>query len=107
MSALTSLPVFPESPRHLVEKDRDDEAMKVLKKLHYNGQNNDWIQHEFAEIKATIAAEKAITVPSWRVMFTVPQWRTRLFHGTAVQVFTQLTGISTSFLYLFWRLAHC
>jgi MFS family permease len=27
-------------------------------------------------------------------MFTVPEWRTRLLHGTAVQVFTQLTGIN-------------
>lgn len=29
-------------------------------------------------------------------MFTVPQWRTRLLHGVAVQVFTQLSGISKS-----------
>lgn len=25
-------------------------------------------------------------------MFTVKQWRTRLLHATAVQVFTQMTG---------------
>jgi hypothetical protein len=52
---------FPESPRHLVEKDRHDEAFKTLNRLHYNGRNGDWIASEFAEIKATIAAEKAIT----------------------------------------------
>jgi sugar porter (SP) family MFS transporter len=85
---------FPESPRHLMEIDREEEAMRVLRKLHYDGSNDEWIQHEFHEIKTTIAAEKAITVPGWRIMFTVPQWRTRLMHGVAVQVFTQFTGIN-------------
>jgi hypothetical protein len=85
---------FPESPRYLVETDRDEEAMKVLRKLHYNGHNNEWITNEFNEIKATIVAEKAITAPGWKIMFTVPQWRIRLAHATLVQVFTQLTGIN-------------
>ncbi len=95
--------------------DREDEAMKVLRKLHYNGHNGkfgaslgailtlhhrtdagagEWIESEFNEIKQTLAAEKAITVPGWKIMFTVPQWRTRLMHGVAVQAFTQLSGIS-------------
>jgi hypothetical protein len=56
----------------------------------------EWLDGEFNEIKQTIAAEKAITVPGWGIMFTVPQWRTRLMHGVAVQVFTQLSGISMS-----------
>lgn len=85
---------FPESPRHLMEKDQEEEAMRVLRKLHYDGTNEEWVQREFHEIKTTIAAEKAITAPGWRVMFTVPQWRTRLMHGVAVQVFTQFTGIN-------------
>jgi hypothetical protein len=77
---------FPESPRHLVETDREDEALRVIQKLHYDGHNQEWIDREFNEIKMTIAAEKAITVPGWGIMFTVPQWRTRLMHGVAVQV---------------------
>ena len=85
---------FPESPRQLMEMDCEDEAMRVLRKLHYDGKNQDWIRAEFHEIKTTIAAEKAITVPGWRIMFTVPQWRLRLMHGVLVQVFTQLTGIN-------------
>ncbi|TAQ90309.1 hypothetical protein B7494_g1362 [Chlorociboria aeruginascens] len=85
---------FPESPRHLMETDREEEAMKVLQHLHYNGSNNDWIQREFHEIRVTLAAEKAITVPGWRVMFTVAEWRTRLMHGLAVQIFTQMSGIN-------------
>lgn len=103
---------FPESPRHLMEKDKPDEAMKVvgelvvygfssrrplltapqLRKLHYNGHNAEWLQSEFNEIQITIQAEKAITAPGWLVMFKVPQWRTRLMHATLIQVFTQMTG---------------
>ncbi|KKY26780.1 putative mfs sugar [Diplodia seriata] len=79
---------------HLLETDRDEEAMRVLRKLHYNGENDEWINREFHEIKTTIAAEKAITAPGWRIMFTVKQWRIRLMHATAVQVFTQMTGIN-------------
>ncbi|KAL5361659.1 general substrate transporter [Aspergillus floccosus] len=101
--AFQALPAFmlfvgmfwlPESPRHLIEKDHDDEALRILKRLHYDGTNEEWIRMEFTEIKATINAERAITAPGWLVMFKVPQWRTRLLQGTLVQVFTQMTGIN-------------
>lgn len=85
---------FPESPRQLIEKDNEEEALRILKKLHATGRNDDWINSEFHEIRQTILAEKALVVRSWSVMFTVPQWRNRLMHGVMVQVFTQLTGIS-------------
>ncbi|GIZ37632.1 hypothetical protein CKM354_000107500 [Cercospora kikuchii] len=85
---------LPESPRWLIENDRSEDGFKILKRLHFDGTNNDWLQQEYNEIVATISAEKAITVPGWRIMFTVPQWRTRLIHGTLVQVFTQFSGIN-------------
>jgi MFS family permease len=91
---ISGLVFFPESPRHLIETDREDQALEVLKKLHFNGSNMDWIMAEFHEIKTTILAEKAITAPGWRIMFKVPQWRTRLMHATLMQVFTQMTGIN-------------
>ena len=83
---------FPESPRYLVETDCSDEALRVLKKLHYNGSNDDWIESEFNEIKLTIDAERAITAPGWKVMFTVKPWRTRLMHAMLIQLFGQMTG---------------
>jgi sugar porter (SP) family MFS transporter len=85
---------LPESPRHLIETDRDDEALKVLRRLHHDGSNADWIEREHREIKMTIEAEKAVTVSGWRVMFTVPQWRIRLLHATLAQVFTQMTAVN-------------
>ncbi|KAF2811729.1 general substrate transporter [Mytilinidion resinicola] len=85
---------LPESPRWLMEKDRGDEAMRVLRKLHYDGHNDDWIQSEYNEIKLTIDAEKALTAPGWLIMFKVRPWRVRLTHAVLVQVFTQMTGIN-------------
>jgi hypothetical protein len=83
---------FPESPRSLCEHDRADEALVVLKKLHADGTNDEWIRTEFNEIKLTIDAERAITAPGWLVMFKVPAWRTRLMHATLIQFFGQMTG---------------
>jgi MFS family permease len=91
---LVGLIWLPESPRHLIEKDRDEAAMKILRKLHYDGHNDEWIQNEYNEIRATLSAERAITAPGWAIMFKVPAWRKRLLLGVLVQVFTQLTGIS-------------
>jgi len=84
---------FPESPRHLVEKGREEDALKVLTRLR-SATDAAAINAEFQEIRATIQAENAITAPGWTIMFKVPTWRKRLFLGTGVQVFTQLTGIS-------------
>ncbi|KAJ5760857.1 hypothetical protein N7520_008013 [Penicillium odoratum] len=83
----------PESPRFLVEKGRCEEAMRVLRKLHHDGTNDDWIQAEFNEICQASASGKS--APGWVSMFTVPKWRTRMLrHGLAVQVFTQMTGVN-------------
>ncbi len=97
---------FPESPRHLIEKDDEERAMSVLRSLHFDGTNDDWIQSEFNEIRQTILAEKSVAAPGWLIMFKVPSWRTRLMHGVAVQIFTQLTGISelhSSRSLIFWN----
>lgn len=41
---------MPESPRHLMETDREEEAMRVLRKLHFDGTNEEWIQQEYVNI---------------------------------------------------------
>ncbi|KAI0835141.1 general substrate transporter [Hypoxylon sp. FL0890] len=85
---------LPESPRHLIATDRLDEGMAILRRLHYDGSNEDWIHAEFNEIKMTIDAEKENTAPGWLIMFKEPQWCRRLTLATLVQVFTQFTGIN-------------
>ncbi|KAG5806649.1 hypothetical protein H9Q74_009492 [Fusarium xylarioides] len=85
---------LPETPRHLIATDQLDDGMRTLRKLHFDGSNDEWIKSEFNEIKLTLDAEKAATAPGWMIMFKVPQWRKRLMLGTLVQVFTQFTGIN-------------
>ncbi|OQD77735.1 hypothetical protein PENDEC_c002G03336 [Penicillium decumbens] len=85
---------LPESPRYLIEKERYSEAMQVLRKMHSDDTNDDWIETEYNGICRTIEAEKVVASPGWMPMFTVPQWRTRMLHGLAVQAFAQMTGIN-------------
>ncbi|KAL9094731.1 MAG: hypothetical protein Q9165_003001 [Trypethelium subeluteriae] len=91
---LVGLIWMPESPRYLIEIGKEEEAMQVFRRLHRDGSNEEWIQSEFLEIKTTITEEKAISVVGWLPMFKIQIWRTRLIHGTLVQVFTQLTGVN-------------
>ncbi|KAJ5918416.1 hypothetical protein N7466_010408 [Penicillium verhagenii] len=84
----------PESPRFLIEKGRHTEAMCVLRKLHSDGTNDEWIEAEFNNICQAHESGKSAVAPGWVSMFTVPKWRTRMLHGLAVQVFTQMTGVN-------------
>jgi len=50
---------LPESPRFLISKDRQEEAMEVMAKYHANGNIHDEvIMFEFAEIKEALKEEK-------------------------------------------------
>lgn len=85
-----------ESPRWLVEKDRYEEAQNVLAKLHGTGDNQEFLDLEFREIRDTIVAEKSIAVKDWTEIVSRPSWRRRLFLGMGVQAFGQLSGVNVS-----------
>ncbi|KAJ5806044.1 uncharacterized protein N7503_003646 [Penicillium pulvis] len=85
-----------ESPRWLMEKDRHDEALATLQRLHGDGtpEKEQYIELEFQEIREAIDAERASTKITWTSILTKPSWRRRLILGCAVQAFGPLSGIN-------------
>jgi hypothetical protein len=75
---------LPESPRWLVAKDRPEDALKVLAKLHSRGDTEDlYVKAELAEIVAKIAFEKRHKSPSYFSMLFGHDWR-RMWIGIGV-----------------------
>jgi MFS family permease len=87
-----------ESPRWLVERDRHDEAKKVLQKLRSNGtlEQDKFVALELKEIVDVVAADRLHNQTSWKTIFTKASWRKRLILGCGVQAFGPLSGISES-----------
>ncbi|KAJ5986719.1 hypothetical protein N7451_011084 [Penicillium sp. IBT 35674x] len=85
-----------ESPRWLMEKDRHDEALATLQRLHGDGtpEKEQYIELEFQEIREAIDAERSSTKITWSSILTKPSWRRRLILGCAVQAFGPLSGIN-------------
>ena len=60
---------LPESPRWLVAQDRHDDALRVLARLHSDGNVDDlYVQAELKEIIAKIRLEKQIPTPSYATL---------------------------------------
>ncbi|KAJ6104698.1 hypothetical protein N7523_011018 [Penicillium sp. IBT 18751x] len=90
---------LPESPRWLVAHDRQEEAGKVLAKLHANGNTSDlYVQAELAEIVAKIKFEKEHLSPSY-VSLLFGSHARRMWIGIGVQFWQQVTGINVIMYY--------
>ncbi|KFY29291.1 hypothetical protein V491_00113 [Pseudogymnoascus sp. VKM F-3775] len=86
---------LPYSPRWLLENERDEEAYTVLKRLHGDiGNDESFLQAEFAQMRDQIRFEKSITVSSTKELFAKPNNRKRIVLAILIQVFTQLSGIN-------------
>ncbi|OZJ01946.1 hypothetical protein BZG36_05125 [Bifiguratus adelaidae] len=84
---------YEESPRWLVGKGRDEEALRILADLHANGnKEDDLVQLEYREIKETIAREQEVAKRSYAELWATPGNRRRTFIAVTVGFFSQWSG---------------
>ncbi|EPQ29075.1 uncharacterized protein PFL1_03364 [Pseudozyma flocculosa PF-1] len=90
--ALGSL-LLPESPRWLLDRDRDEEGMRVLADLHGKGDPNDpKAKLEFREIKENVIYLRKQGDNSYARMWRQYKYRTLI--AMSSQAFAQLNGIN-------------
>lgn len=93
---LFSIPWIPESPRWLYEKNREDEALQVMIKLHGNehGVLGEQMEQEFQEMKVAIAYDKTHKMDQWKNFFNTPAARYRTFVAVSSQFIWAWNGQS-------------
>jgi len=87
---------LPFSPRWLVEKGRNEEALAVVHLLHDTNTNSEFIEAEFAEMLEQIKYEKAHMSSKISDLWSTKPMLKRTLTGMGVQICTQFTGINVS-----------
>lgn len=84
--------LLPESPRWLLDNDRDEEGMQVLSDLQGDSRNSNALE-EFQEIKGKVVAERESGEGrSYTVMWR--KYKRRVLLAMSSQAFAQLNGIN-------------
>lgn len=103
---------LPFSPRWLLEKGRDGEALGVMKKLTTVGDASDVAyRSQFDQMQKQIHYERETSLNSVFKILSTKSARKRLLLAVLVQVFTQLSGVNvinceSLFLRLYYKIAH-
>lgn len=83
-----------ESPRWLLDRGRDEEALQILADVHGRGsRDNELVRLEYAEIKAQIDFDKTQAAKSYLDLLK-PSVRRRVFLGCSEQMWSQLSGMN-------------
>ncbi|KAJ7264115.1 hexose transporter [Mycena haematopus] len=84
----------PESPRFLVSKGKEAEALRTLAYYHADGNEEDpLVQYEFQEIKAAIEYDRTVSANvGWSSFFASPGNRKRVRIIVAIAFFSQWSG---------------
>lgn len=87
--------LFPESPRWLIDHDKQELGLQTLAKLHAHGDTNDaWVQAEYQQIQEAVAFDRANEAKSYAELFKDKSCFRRLFLACALQGGAQMTGVS-------------
>ncbi|KAG8715748.1 hypothetical protein FRC11_000377 [Ceratobasidium sp. 423] len=89
--------IFPFSPRWLVAQGREEEAYRVLEKLHFNGENREWLDGEFAEICEQIRIEKSMKSSNIMDLVNTKPMLKRTLIACSVQAFGQSVSLNAMY----------
>lgn len=84
----------PESPRWLISKQKNEQALGVLRKI----RSEDQAEVEMTEIQATVSQEKELQKAGFKDLAT-PWIRRIMFIGIGIAVVQQITGVNSIMYY--------